>query len=366
MDVLGLLKPATWYRRDLDHEEIGTGAHDCAVLADGVHRITTPMRDAEDAIRGLPAGLLGLPGRRTGAGNMTRQEARVTANAQGPLAQLFEARRARLEAVAYRLLGCSSDAEDAVQEAWLRLSRSDSDELRNFDAWLTTVVGRISLSMLRARRSRHELIDERLPEIAGEGNETLDPEREALLADSVGMAMDVILNTLSPAERVSFVLHDLFDVPFEAIAPIIERSPVATRQLASRARRRVQGVETPSRTDAKRRHEVVAAFLTASRGGDLETLLTVLDPDVTLRADPHAVRLGAAPQAFGTDAARFLLGRAGGAQLALVNGVTGAIWVRGGRPLVVFSFEIVDNLITRIDLTGEAEPIERMQLQILP
>ena len=310
--------------------------------------------------------LLRLPAR---AGHYydARQEGIVTVNAQGLLAELFEARRARLQAVAYRMLGSSGDAEDAVQETWLRLCRSDADEVRNLDAWLTTVVARVSLSILRARRSPHEeLTDEQLPEIVHEGSGTPDPEREALLADSVGMALVVVLDTLSPAERLSFVLHDLFDVPFDEIAPIIERSPVAARQLASRARRRIQGAETPSTTDARRRHEVVAAFLTASRGGDFETLLTVLDPDVILRADPNAVRLGAPGESFGSaEVARFLLGRAGGAQLALVDGVTGAVWIRGERPLVVFRFVVVHDLITSINLTAEQRQIDRLELKLL-
>lgn len=291
------------------------------------------------------------------------REGTVTVNAQEPLAELFEARRARLQAVAYRMLGSSGDAEDAVQEAWLRLCRSDTDEVRNLDAWLTTVVARVSLSILRARRSRHEeFADEQLPEIVHESSETPDPEQEALLADSVGMALVVVLDTLSPAERLSFVLHDLFDVHFDEIAPIIERSPAAARQLASRARRRIRGAETPATTDPKRRHEVVAAFLAASRGGDFEALLTVLDPDVILRADQSTVRLGVPAETFGAaEVARFLLGRAGGAQLALVDGVIGAVWpptrIRGERLLVVFRFVVVHDLITSINLTAEQRPL---------
>jgi RNA polymerase sigma factor (sigma-70 family) len=296
-----------------------------------------------------------------------RQGGSVTANAQGLLAELFEARRARLQAIAYRMLGSPGDAEDAVQETWLRLCRSDADQVRNLDTWLTTVVARVSLSMLRGRGSRHEeLTGEELPEVAGEGSETADPEHEALLADSVGTALVVVLHRLGPAERLSFVLHDLFDVPFEEIPPIIERSPAAARQLASRARRRIQGAETPSTADARRRDEAVAAFLAASRGGGFEALLTVLDPDVMLRADPGAVRLGAPAEAFGSAAvARFLVGRAGGAQLALVDGVTGAVWIRGERPLVVFRFVVVHGLIASINLTAEPGQIERLELKIL-
>lgn len=291
----------------------------------------------------------------------------MTANAQGQLAERFEARRARLQAVAYRMLGSSGDAEDAVQETWLRLCRSDADEVRDLDAWLTTVVARVSLSILRARRSRHEeLTDNQLPEVVHDGSYAPDPEREALHADSVGSALVVVLGTLNPMERLAFVLHDLFDVPFDDIAPIIERSPVAARQLASRARRRIHGAEAPSTTDGRRRHEVVAAFLAASRGDGFEALLAVLDPDVILRADPSAVRLGAPAESFGSaEAVRFLFGRAGGAQLALVDGVTGAVWIRGERPLVVFRFVVVHGLITGITLTAEQGQIDRLELKLL-
>ncbi|WP_279473265.1 sigma-70 family RNA polymerase sigma factor [Actinomadura darangshiensis] len=291
----------------------------------------------------------------------------MTVNAQRPLAELFEARRPRLQAIAHRMLGSSGDAEDAVQEAWLRLSRSEAGEVRDLDAWLTTVVARVSLSILRARRSRREEVtDERLAETTPEGGETADPEREALLADSVGLALLVVLDTLRPAERLSFVLHDLFDVPFDRIAPIIERSPAAARQLASRARRRVQGAETPSAADARRRHEAVAAFLAASRGGDFEALLAMLDPDVILRADQNAARMGAPAEAFGSaEAARFLFGRAGGARPALVDGIAGAVWTRGERTLVVFRFAFAGGRITGIDLIGEQSRIARLDLKLL-
>ncbi|MFF0727920.1 sigma-70 family RNA polymerase sigma factor [Streptomyces sp. NPDC004134] len=291
----------------------------------------------------------------------------MTVNAQQLQADLFETRRPRLQAMAYRMLGSSGDAEDAVQEAWIRLCRTDTDQVRNLDAWLTTVVTRVCLSMLRARRSRREdLTDEQVHEPERDRQEAPDPEREALLTDSVGLALIVLLDTLGPAERLSFVLHDLFDVPFDEIGRIIERSPAAARQLASRARRRIQGAATPPAADAKRSREVVSAFLLASRGGDFEALLGVLDPDVVLRADTPAVRLGAPEEAFGAVAAgRFLFGRAGGAKVALVDGAVGAVWIRDDRPLVVFRFGIVGGLITSIGLTAERSRIDGLKLEVL-
>src|SRR5947208_7219179 len=225
------------------------------------------------------------------------------------LAEQFEAKRTHLRAVACRMLGSLTEADDAVQESWLHLSRSDTSGVENLGGWLTTVVARVCLDMLRSRKSRREeSLEASVPEPITSGNGGIDPEQEALLADSVGMALVVVLDTLTPAERLSFVLHDLFDVPFDEIAPIIERSPVAARQLASRARRRIRGAEQPSAIDARRRREVVAAFLAASRGGGFEALLALLDPDVILRADPGAVRLGAPAESFGSgEVARFLV-----------------------------------------------------------
>ncbi|WP_419998883.1 sigma-70 family RNA polymerase sigma factor [Streptomyces boninensis] len=291
----------------------------------------------------------------------------MTVNAQQLQAELFEARRARLQAIAYRMLGSAGDAEDAVQETWLRLCRTDADQVRNLDGWLTTVVARVSVSMLRARGSRNEdLTDEQLLMTDNESSDAPDPERAALFADSVGLALIVVLDTLRPTERVSFVLHDLFDVPFDEVARIIERSPVAARQLASRARRRIRGAETPSAPDVSRRRQIVSAFLRASRGGDFEALLSVLDPDVILRADQNAARMGAPRESFGSaEAARFLRGRAGGAKLALVDGAIGAVWP-GERPLMVFRFGIVGNLITTIDLTAEKSRIDQLQLEVIP
>src|SRR6266496_3269619 len=208
------------------------------------------------------------------------------------LAQRFEAERGRLRGVAYRMLGSLGEAEDAVQEAWLRLGRADSGSIDNLEGWLTTVVARVCLDMLRSRKSRGEQpLDGEAP-VADRGHAP-DPEEELLLADSVGLALLVVLDTLEPAERLAFVLHDLFDLSFDEIAPIVGRSPTAARQLASRARRRVQGADAVRDADLTRQREVVDAFLAASRGGDFDALLAVLDPDVVLRSDRAAVPPGA-------------------------------------------------------------------------
>src|SRR5436309_11814993 len=213
------------------------------------------------------------------------------------LAREFEANRNRLRAVAYRMLGSMSEAEDAVQECWLRLSRSDTSGVQNLGGWLTTVVARICLDMLRSRNSRREeSLEASVPEPITSRESGIDPEQEALLADSVGLALLVVLDTLNPAERLAFVLHDIFAVPFDEIAPIVGRSPTAARQLASRARRRVQGAATAPDVDLTRQREVVDAFLAASRGGDFDALLAVLDPDVVLRADSAAVHMGSSTE----------------------------------------------------------------------
>src|SRR5437588_2727088 len=217
------------------------------------------------------------------------------------LAERFEENRSHLRAVAYRMLGSPSEAEDAVQEAWLRLSRSDTSGVENLRGWLTTVVARVSLDMLRSRRSRREeLLNVHVPEPTV--HDTIDPEDEALLGDSVGLAMLVVLQTLAPAERVAFVLHDMFAVPFDEIAPIVRRSPAAARQLASRARRRVQGAATVPDTDLTRQRAVVDAFLAAARAGDFDALLALLDPDAVLRADGAAVPSGASREVRGAAA----------------------------------------------------------------
>ena len=281
------------------------------------------------------------------------------------LAERFEENRPHLRAVAYRMLGSLSDADDAVQEAWLRLSRSDTSGVENMAGWLTTIVARVSLNMLQSRKARREEpVSASLPEEAASG--AAGPEHEVVLADSVGLALLVVLDTLTPAERLAFVLHDMFAVPFEEIAPIVERSPVATRKLASRARLRIQGADTAPDTDLSRRREIVGAFLAASRNGDLEALVAVLDPDVVLRADHTAVRMGAAAESRGAAAvAGFFSGRAQAAREALINGVAGAVWATNGRPRVVFSFTITGGKISAIDLIGDRGLLRQTDLVML-
>jgi len=284
------------------------------------------------------------------------------------LAERFEAHRAHLRAVAYRILGSPADAEDAVQEAWLRLSRSDSSEVENLGGWLTTVVARVSLNMLQSRKTRREdPAGSHLPEEIAASTDGAGPEHQAVLADSVGLALLVVLDTLTPAERLAFVLHDMFAMPFEEIAPIVERTPAATRQLASRARRRVQGADTTQDTDLTRRREIVQAFLAASRGGDLGALVTMLDPDVVVRADQTVVRIGTAVETRGAQTvASFFSGRARGAKLALIDGVAGLVWATGGRPRVVFSFTLSDGKITAIDLLGDPDVLGQLDVVTLP
>ena len=284
------------------------------------------------------------------------------------LAERFEEHRTHLRAVAYRILGSISDADDAVQEAWLRLARSDSSQVENLGGWLTTVVARVSLNMLQSRKTRREdPAGSHLPEEIAGSAERAGPEHQAVLADSVGLALLVVLDTLTPAERLAFVLHDMFAMPFEEIAPIVERSPAATRQLASRARRRVQGADTVPDADLTRRREVVRAFLAASRDGDLGALVAVLDPDVVVRADQAVVRTGAEPEVRGVDAvAAIFLGRAKAARLALIDGVTGMVWAAGGRPRVVFNFTLSSGKITAIDLVGDPGTLEQLDLVTLP
>jgi RNA polymerase sigma-70 factor (ECF subfamily) len=283
------------------------------------------------------------------------------------LAERFEAHRAHLRAVAYRILGSPADAEDAVQEAWLRLSRSDSSQVENLGGWLTTVVARVSLNMLQSRKTRREdPAGSHLPEEIASTDGT-GPEHQAVLADSVGLALLVVLDTLTPAERLAFVLHDMFAMPFEEIAPIVERTPAATRQLASRARRRVQGADTTPDTDLTRRREIVQAFLAASRNGDLGALVTMLDPDVVVRADQTVVRIGTAAETRGAQTvASFFSGRARGAKLALIDGVAGLVWATGGRPRVVFSFTLSDGRITAIDLLGDPDVLGQLDVVTLP
>ena len=279
------------------------------------------------------------------------------------LAERFEAHRAHVRAVAYRMLGSLPEAEDAVQEAWLRLSRSDAGVIENLGGWLTTVVARVCLDMLRSRRSRREEpLETHVPEAAA----GVDPENEALLAESVGLALLVVLDTLNPAERLAFVLHDMFAVPFDEIAPIVGRSPEAARQLASRARRRVKGADADTEADRDRQRQVVDAFLAASRGGDLGALLAVLDPDIVLRADDAAVRLGAASEVRGrAGVAEFFLGRARTAQPALVDGLPGLVWAPGGRPKVAFEFTVVEGRVVAIHLHADPEHLDPSVLELL-
>jgi len=280
------------------------------------------------------------------------------------LAQRFEADRPRLRGVAYRMLGSLSEADDAVQEAWLRLSRSDAGTIDNLGAWLTTVVARVSLNMLRSRNVRGEV---HVPEPIVDRADGIDPEHEALLADSVGLALLVVLETLSPPERLAFVLHDIFALPFDEIAPIVDRSPEAARQLASRARRRVRGENTAPDADLSTQREVVDAFLAASREGDFEALLEVLDPDVVLRADlgplggSREVRGAAtvASQALGYSRIGLLL------QPALINGAAGLVSTRDGEPFSVGGFTVRNRRIVAIDILADPERLRRLDLTIL-
>ncbi|WP_018386768.1 RNA polymerase sigma factor SigJ [Wenjunlia vitaminophila] len=283
------------------------------------------------------------------------------------LADRFEAHRSQLRAVAYRMLGSLSEADDAVQEAWLRLSRCDSERVENLGGWLTTVVGRVALDMLRSRRSRREEpLGMRLPDPIVVRDDEVDPEQEALLADSVGLAMLVVLDTLAPAERLAFVLHDMFAVPFDEIAPIVGRTPTAARQLASRARRRVQSAAPVPDTDLPRQREVVGAFLAAARGGDFEALVAVLDPDVVLRADRGAHPAGGFPPLRGAaDVARQALTFQRIARFAhpvLVNGAPGVLAAPLGKPSAVLGFTVTGGRITTIDILADSRRLTRLGL----
>src|SRR5829696_256947 len=290
------------------------------------------------------------------------------------LAERFEEQRGHLRAVAYRMLGSLSEADDAVQEAWLRLSRADTSNVENLGGWLTTVVGRISLDMLRSRTSRREEpLDAQVPERIVSPADSGDPEQEALLADSVGLALLVVLETLAPPERLAFVLHDMFAVPFDEIAPIIGRSADAARQLASRARRRVHGVSEREGADLvpdvelSRQRDVVDAFLTAARGGDFGALLAVLDPDVVLRTDRAARRPGMPAEIRGaaTVAEQAVRGRARAARPVLVNGAVGVVVAPRGRLLMVLDFTIEDGKIVAIDAIADPERLRQLDLAML-
>jgi RNA polymerase sigma-70 factor (ECF subfamily) len=319
------------------------------------------------------------------------------------LATKFETDRPRLRAVAYRMLGSRAEADDAVQEAWLRLSRSDTGAVENLDGWLTTIVARVSLNMLKSRASRREeLIDP--ADVSAPA--TAEPEQETLLADSVGLALLVVLDTLTPAERLAFVLHDMFAVPFKEIAPIVDRSPAAVRQLASRARRRVQQTgaqdspdpwdssgardstgpsDSPSAldgtADTETKEDLIRAFLAASREGNFDALLAMLDPDIVMRADQIAVQLGVAAAAaedrgvhtdqLGADAevrgadavGRIFASGAQAARPALIDGDAGLVWAPAGRPRVVFRFTVEAGTITAIDLRGDLDGLDITMLR---
>jgi RNA polymerase sigma factor (sigma-70 family) len=284
------------------------------------------------------------------------------------LAERFEQQRDRLRAVAYRMLGSLPEAEDAVQDAWLRVSRADASGIENLSGWLTTITARVCLDALRARRARREEpIVEGAPEPVAAG---VDPAQEAELADSVGLAMLVVLETLAPAERLAFVLHDMFDVPFEEIAPIVGRSPTAARQLASRARRRVRGGEVPPGRDLDRQREVVEAYLAAARRGDFEALLAVLDPEVVLRADAAAQRAGAPRELRGAAAVgRGVLAAARGggfARLALLDGRPGLIVAPRGRLRFALAFEVANGRVSAIDVIGDPARLAALAVAVLP
>jgi RNA polymerase sigma-70 factor, ECF subfamily len=281
------------------------------------------------------------------------------------LAERFEERRPRLRAVAYRMLGSLSEADDAVQDAWLRVSRSDTAEVENLDAWLTTIVARISLNMLRSRSTRREEpLGPHVPDPVIEAVDKTDPEHEALLADSVGLALLVVLETLNPAERLAFVLHDTFGVPFEEIAPIVDRSPEAARQLASRARRRVRGSAPAPDTDLTAQWPVVDAFLAAARDGDFHRLVAVLDPDVVLRADggkPGLSREVRGAEAVASQAVTWTRADLT-TQRVIINGVAGFLATRHGQPFSAGAFTVSGGKIVAIDILADRERLARLEL----
>lgn len=278
-------------------------------------------------------------------------------------AEQFEASRPHLRAVAYRMLGSAAEVDDAVQETWLRLSRSDAGEIGNLRGWLTTVVARICLDMLRARKSRRE---EPMSPLVPEPVAFDTHAEETEMADSVGAALLIVLETLAPAERLAFVLHDMFAVPFEEIAPIVGRTPAAARQLASRARRRVQGKPEIDDSDLDRQRKVVDAFLAAARNGDFEGLLAVLDPDVVARADQAAARLGSLAEIRGANAvADFFKGRAQAARPALVDGALGIAVILGGQLRVVLRLAFAGDRIAGVEAIADAERVAGMDTEIL-
>ncbi len=284
------------------------------------------------------------------------------------LAERFEEHRSRLRAVAYRMLGSLSEADDAVQDAWLRVSRANTSEVENLGAWLTTIVARVALNRLRSRNTRREQpLDVHVPDpIVGPADRT-DPEHEALLADSVGLALLVVLDTLSPAERLAFVLHDMFAVPFEQIAPIVERSPEATRQMASRARRRVRATAPVPDASLSEQWRVVDAFLAAARDGDFEALVAVLDPGVVLRADGGLTGLSRHVRGAAAVAGQATMWAQAGLTIkrALVNGAAGLVSERHGKPFSVGAFTIRDGRIVELDFLVDPERLARLDLEVL-
>jgi len=286
------------------------------------------------------------------------------------LAGQFDTNRTHLRSVAYKMLGSLAEADDAVQETWFRLSRTNTAEIENLTGWLTTVTARVCLNMLRSRASRREeSLSVHLPDPIVSNENGVDPEHQALLADSVGLALLVVLETLTPAERLAFVLHDMFAMPFEDIAPIVDRSPAAARQLASRARRRVQGSAATPDVDLSRQREVVDAFIAAARAGDFEALVAVLDPDVVLRADRGAAAAGAMDEVRGASAvaqralmfARF----AEYGRMALVNGAVGIVTAPGGEPFAVMGFTVAGGKIVELDVLADPERLRQLDLAVL-
>jgi len=289
-------------------------------------------------------------------------------NDQDWLAERFEANRSHLRGVAYRMLGSVTEAEDAVQEAWIRLSRTDTRQVDNLQAWLTTVVGRVCLNMLRSRKTRRESsLETHLPDPILSPEEGMDPEQEALLGDSVGLAMLVVLDALTPAERVAFVLHDVFALPFNEIAPIVGRTPTAARQLASRARRRVQGAPVPD-VDLEGQWAVVDAFLAAARDGDFERLLAVLDPEVVLRSEGGVARPGLVSLVHGAQAVaeRAMTFRRLKATRALVNGIPGGVaWAPDGSPFAVVALTVKGGRIVAIDVLADPDRVGQLDLTVV-
>lgn len=284
------------------------------------------------------------------------------------LAEQFEARRDHLQGVAYRMLGSLSEAEDAVQASWLKLSRPDTNEVENLGGWMTTIVSRVCLDMLRSRKSRREAQPLDAPDEIRDHDGGVDPEREAQLADSVGLALLVVLDTLAPDERLAFVLHDVFGLPFDEIAPIVGRSSAATRQLASRARRRVRGAATVSSAELNRQREIVNAFLAAARAGDFDALLTLLDPDVVLSSDFAVTAAGKPMDVRGAERVAKMYGRPGSAEgirPALVNGKVGLIVAPLGQLMLAINLTFKDVRITAIEAVGDSERLRRTEVAVL-